>query len=99
MARAIFTEGVKNVAAGCNPMDLRRGAQTAVDAVVDFLKANSRVITTSEEIAQVIKELRGKRLFHFFGRVKREDKFFFEFRGIKTLLLLCLLYIGRYYLR
>ncbi|KAI7861188.1 hsp60-like protein [Circinella umbellata] len=53
LARAIFTEGVKNVAAGCNPMDLRRGAQTAVDAVVDFLKANSRVITTSEEVAQV----------------------------------------------
>ncbi|KAI8137193.1 hsp60-like protein [Fennellomyces sp. T-0311] len=53
LARAIFTEGVKNVAAGCNPMDLRRGAQAAVDAVVEFLKANSRVITTSEEVAQV----------------------------------------------
>lgn len=53
LARAIFTEGVKNVAAGCNPMDLRRGAQAAVDAVVDFLKENSRVITTSSEIAQV----------------------------------------------
>ncbi|KAI9314109.1 hsp60-like protein [Dichotomocladium elegans] len=53
LARAIFTEGVKNVAAGCNPMDLRRGAQAAVDAVVDFLKANTRVITTSEEVAQV----------------------------------------------
>lgn len=34
-------------------MDLRRGVQAAVDAVVEFLKANSRVITTSEEIAQV----------------------------------------------
>lgn len=55
LARAIFTEGVKNVAAGCNPMDLRRGAQAAVDAVVDFLKENSRVITTSSEIAQVCK--------------------------------------------
>lgn len=53
LARAIFTEGVKNVAAGCNPMDLRRGAQAAVDAVVEFLKENSRVITTSEEVAQV----------------------------------------------
>lgn len=53
LARAIFAEGVKNVAAGCNPMDLRRGVQAAVDAVVDFLKANSRVITTSSEIAQV----------------------------------------------
>lgn len=54
LARAIFAEGVKNVAAGCNPMDLRRGVQAAVDAVVDFLKANSRVITTSSEIAQVL---------------------------------------------
>lgn len=55
LARAIFTEGVKNVAAGCNPMDLRRGAQLAVDEVVKFLKEHSRVITTSEEIAQVKK--------------------------------------------
>jgi chaperonin GroEL len=50
---ARFTEGVKNVAAGCNPMDLRRGAQLAVEEVVKFLKQHSRVITTSEEIAQV----------------------------------------------
>ncbi|KAI9590858.1 TCP-1/cpn60 chaperonin family-domain-containing protein [Syncephalis fuscata] len=53
LARAIFAEGVKNVAAGCNPMDLRRGVQLAVDAVVKFLKENSRMIATSEEIAQV----------------------------------------------
>ncbi|ORX62881.1 hsp60-like protein [Hesseltinella vesiculosa] len=53
LARAIFTEGVKNVAAGCNPMDLRRGAQLAVDTVIEHLKANSKVITTSGEIAQV----------------------------------------------
>ncbi|KAI9013744.1 hsp60-like protein [Phycomyces nitens] len=53
LARAIFTEGVKNVAAGCNPLDLRRGAQLAVESVVEFLKANSRVITTSAEISQV----------------------------------------------
>jgi chaperonin GroEL len=53
LARAIFSETVKNVAAGCNPMDLRRGIQAAVDAVVEFLQANKRDITTSEEIAQV----------------------------------------------
>ncbi|RKP25202.1 chaperonin Cpn60/TCP-1 family [Syncephalis pseudoplumigaleata] len=53
LARAIFAEGVKNVAAGCNPMDLRRGVQMAVDAVVKFLKEHSRMIATSEEIAQV----------------------------------------------
>ncbi|CAO3622441.1 unnamed protein product [Mucor hiemalis] len=53
LARAIFTEGVKNVAAGCNPLDLRRGAQLAVDNVLDFLKTHSKVVTTSAEIAQV----------------------------------------------
>ena len=53
LARAIFSETVKNVAAGCNPMDLRRGTQAAVEAVVDFLQKNKRDITTSEEISQV----------------------------------------------
>ncbi|KAI9480954.1 MAG: TCP-1/cpn60 chaperonin family-domain-containing protein [Benjaminiella poitrasii] len=53
LTRAIFAEGVKNVAAGCNPMDLRRGVQMAVDAVVAFLKQNTKVITTPQEIAQV----------------------------------------------
>jgi chaperonin GroEL len=53
LARAIFTETVKNVAAGCNPMDLRRGTQAAVEAVIDFLQSHKRDITTSEEIAQV----------------------------------------------
>ena len=53
LARAIYAEGVKNVAAGCNPMDLRRGAQAAVEAVIEFLEKNKRAVTTSEEIAQV----------------------------------------------
>jgi chaperonin GroEL len=53
LTRAIFSEGLKNVAAGVNPMDLRRGVQQAVDLVVQFLKENSRPITTSQEIAQV----------------------------------------------
>src|SRR6195952_4619484 len=53
LGRAIFTETVKNVAAGCNPMDLRRGTQAAVDAVVDYLQKQKREITTSAEIAQV----------------------------------------------
>jgi chaperonin GroEL len=53
LARAIYSEGVKNVAAGCNPMDLRRGSQRAVEEVLKVLEANKRVITTSEEIAQV----------------------------------------------
>ncbi|KAK2766210.1 chaperonin [Arachnomyces sp. PD_36] len=53
LGRAIFSETVKNVAAGCNPMDLRRGTQAAVDAVVGYLQENKRDITTGEEIAQV----------------------------------------------
>ena len=60
LTRAIFTEGVKNVAAGCNPMDLRRGAQMAVDAVVDFLKSHTKVITTPQEVAQVKYNLQPK---------------------------------------
>ncbi|KAK7715969.1 chaperonin [Botryosphaeria dothidea] len=53
LARAIFSETVKNVAAGCNPMDLRRGIQASVEAVVEYLRANKRDVTTSEEISQV----------------------------------------------
>lgn len=53
LGRSIFTELVKNVAAGCNPMDLRRGLQAAVEAVVEYLQQNKKEITTLEEIAQV----------------------------------------------
>ncbi|KAJ2005366.1 chaperonin [Coemansia thaxteri] len=53
LARGIFSEGVKNVAAGCNPQDLRRGVQLAVDRVVEYLKSQAKPITTTNEIAQV----------------------------------------------
>ncbi|KAJ2735250.1 chaperonin, partial [Coemansia sp. Cherry 401B] len=53
LARGIFSEGVKNVAAGCNPQDLRRGVQLAVDKVVEYLKSHAKPITTTHEIAQV----------------------------------------------
>jgi len=53
LARAIYSEGVKNVAAGCSPTDLRRGSQAAVDKVLEFLEKNKRSITTSEEISNV----------------------------------------------
>ncbi|XP_022728508.1 chaperonin CPN60-2, mitochondrial-like [Durio zibethinus] len=53
LTRAIFVEGCKSVAAGMNAMDLRRGITMAVDAVVTNLKSRSRMISTSEEIAQV----------------------------------------------
>ncbi|KAJ4954987.1 hypothetical protein NE237_011770 [Protea cynaroides] len=53
LTRAIFSEGCKSVAAGMNAMDLRRGITMAVDAVVTYLKSRARMISTSEEIAQV----------------------------------------------
>ncbi|CAN1146940.1 Chaperonin CPN60-2, mitochondrial [Linum perenne] len=53
LTRAIFTEGCKAVAAGMSAMDLRRGISMAVDAVVANLKSRARMISTSEEIAQV----------------------------------------------
>jgi chaperonin GroEL len=53
LASDIYSEGVNNVAAGCNPMDLRRGSQATVDRVVDFLSTHTKTITTTAEIARV----------------------------------------------
>src|SRR6202049_3890759 len=53
LAQAIVREGAKAVAAGMNPMDLKRGIDVAVDAVVQDIKSRSKKISTSEEIAQV----------------------------------------------
>jgi chaperonin GroEL len=53
LAQSIFNVGIKNVAAGANPMDLKRGIDKAVSAVVARLKENSKGISTSKEIAQV----------------------------------------------
>jgi chaperonin GroEL len=53
LAQAIFANGIKNVAAGANPMDLKRGIDKAVAAVVENLKKQSKPISNSSEIAQV----------------------------------------------
>jgi chaperonin GroEL len=53
LAQAIVREGAKAVAAGMNPMDLKRGIDIAVDAVVADVKKRSKKISTSDEIAQV----------------------------------------------
>ncbi|MDP7242495.1 MAG: chaperonin GroEL, partial [Rhodospirillales bacterium] len=53
LAHAILREGAKAVAAGMNPMDLRRGIDAAVSAVVEKLHKRSRKVSTNEEIAQV----------------------------------------------
>ena len=53
LAQAIAQEGSKAVAAGLNPMDLKRGIDMAVEAVVGSLESQSKKITTSDEVAQV----------------------------------------------
>jgi chaperonin GroEL len=53
LAQAIVKEGAKSVAAGANPMDLKRGVDLAVNAILDELKAKAKKVTSSEEIAQV----------------------------------------------
>jgi chaperonin GroEL len=53
LAQAIVVEGLKSVAAGMNPMDLKRGLDKAVIKVVEEIKNSSRKVTTNDEIAQV----------------------------------------------
>jgi chaperonin GroEL len=53
LAQAIVREGLKNVAAGANPMGIKRGIETAVDAVVENLKKQSKEISGKEDIARV----------------------------------------------
>ncbi len=53
LAQAIVKEGAKSVAAGANPMDLKRGVDMAVAAVVEELKSKAKKVTSNDEIAQV----------------------------------------------
>ncbi|UVK57521.1 chaperonin GroEL (plasmid) [Mesorhizobium sp. AR02] len=53
LAQAIVKEGAKAVASGMNPMDLKRGIDKAVEAIVQELKTNARKVTKNDEIAQV----------------------------------------------
>src|SRR5216110_3150862 len=53
LAHAMVREGVKAVAAGMNPMDLKRGIDLAVDAVVKDIQKRSKKVSTNDEIAQV----------------------------------------------
>src|SRR2546423_8218405 len=53
LAQAIIREGAKSVAAGSNPMDLKRGVDLAVNAVVQELKTKAKKVTSNDEIAQV----------------------------------------------
>src|SRR5690554_6938174 len=53
LTQAIFSTGIKNVAAGANPMDIKRGIDKAVLAVVENLRKQSKKIKDSSEIAQV----------------------------------------------
>ena len=53
LAQSIIREGCKAVAAGMNPMDLKRGIDMAVSAVVEDIKSRSKEVSTNEEIAQI----------------------------------------------
>jgi chaperonin GroEL len=53
LAHAIYREGIKNVTAGANPMDLKRGIEKAVDVIIDELKKLSKPVQDKKEIAQV----------------------------------------------
>ncbi|MEY9149602.1 chaperonin GroEL [Bradyrhizobium elkanii] len=53
LAQAIVKEGAKSVAAGMNPMDLKRGIDLAVEAIVKDLQAHAKKVTSNEEIAQI----------------------------------------------
>ena len=53
LAQAIITEGLKNVTAGANPMDLKRGIDIAVTQVLDYLTSISKDVSNKEEIAQI----------------------------------------------
>ena len=53
LAQALVREGMKNIAAGANPMVLKKGIQKAVDAAVDAVKANSKAVSGSEDIERV----------------------------------------------
>ena len=69
LAQAIVREGAKAVAAGMNPMDLKRGIDKAVAVVVAELEKNTKKITTSAEVAQVGSHLRQRR-----DRDRRDDR-------------------------
>jgi chaperonin GroEL len=53
LARAIFKEGTRNIAAGSNPMAVRRGIEKAVEAAIEHLKSLGKPVSSKEEIAQV----------------------------------------------
>src|SRR6056300_122776 len=53
LGHAIFKEGLKNVVAGSNPMELKRGIQEAVDVIVDGIEGLAKPVETKEETAQV----------------------------------------------
>src|SRR5512143_3806445 len=53
LAQAIYREGMKNVTAGANPMDVKRGIEKAVEAVIENLKKMSKLVVDKKEIAQV----------------------------------------------
>jgi chaperonin GroEL len=92
LAQSIISEGLKNVAAGANPMDLKRGIEKAVSKVVEHLKSQSQTVgTDSQKIQQVASisasndENIGKLISEAFGKVGKDGVITVEeARGTET---------------
>jgi len=78
LAEAIFEEGLRNVTAGANPVELKRGMETAVETVVEYLKSKSTAVQNNSEIQQVATVAAnndaeiGKKLAEAFERVGKD---------------------------
>jgi len=79
LAQAIFTAGIKNVTAGANPMDLKRGLEKAVTAVIDHLKKQSKEVGDSNQMIEQVASISanndheiGKLIAEAMGKVKKE---------------------------
>jgi len=92
LAQAIFTAGIKNVTAGANPMDLKRGLDKAVNAVIEHLKNQSKGIGDSNEKIEQVASVSanndqeiGKRIAEAMSKVKKEGVITIEqAKGTKT---------------
>lgn len=80
LTRAIYSEGIKAVAAGMNPMDLKRGIDIAVEKVLESLKKMTQAISTKEEISSVSCCASASPIPSLATSLLRDDVFCFNFR-------------------
>ncbi len=103
LAQSIFTTGIKNVTAGANPMDLKRGLEKAVIAVVADLKKQAKSIGDSTEKIEQVASISanndytiGKIIAQAMGKVKKEGVITIEPILTLTLLKVCSLIVGTF---